>query len=165
MNGCNRVASQFRRDISREDGQAENLDMKGLLGRLHGLEVLPTVTAQSEIQLLSRDGVLENFVVAIQLVPYRRANEVRAIRVKAVPDHQVDAAKIHVAEVDGNLLSVGRARTEFVNLRHLHPHSIFMDGRWMSGCPSQGEGVKVFLKIGAMHRGRLYETVRYLRCR
>src|SRR3984957_7772717 len=146
MNGCNRVASQFGRDISRDDGQAENLDMKALLGLLHGLEVLPTVTAQSEIQLLSRDGVPENFVVTIQLVLNRRANEVRAIRIKTVPDHQVDVAKIHVSEVDGNLLSVGRARTEFVNLRHLHPHAIFMDGRWMSGGPSQVSRAKVFLR-------------------
>ena len=54
VNGGNRVASQFGRDICRDDDQPENLDTKGLI-RLHGLEVLPTVTAQSEIQLLSRD--------------------------------------------------------------------------------------------------------------
>src|ERR1700683_1687493 len=104
--------------------------MKGLLGRLHGLEVLPTVAPQSKIQLLSRDGVLENIVVAIQLVPNRRSNEVRAIRIKAVPNHQVDVAKIHVTEVDGNLLSVGGARTEFVNLRHyiLFPSAWMVDG-------------------------------------
>jgi hypothetical protein len=51
--------------------------MKGLLGHLHGLEVPPTVAAQSEIQLLSRDGVLENFVVAVQLVRI-------AVRMKSV---------------------------------------------------------------------------------
>ena len=69
MNGGNRVASQFGRDIIRDDDQPENLDMKGLLGRLHGLEVLATVTVQSEIQLLSLDGLLEHVAMAIQLAP------------------------------------------------------------------------------------------------
>ena len=54
MNGGDGLAGEFGRDIGGDDGEPENLDVKRLAGRLHGLQVLPAVVAQAQVELVSR---------------------------------------------------------------------------------------------------------------
>ena len=76
-----------------------------------------------------------------QLVADRRADEVGAIRAEALLHHQVDAAEVDVAEVDGDLLAVGAALPELSHVVLHDPAShryILRDGTWMVGGWAQG---------------------------
>ena len=58
-----------------------------------------------------------------ELIADRRANEIRAVRIKALLHQQVDMAEVDVAEIDSDLLGVARPVAELV--------SIWLDGIWM----------------------------------
>jgi hypothetical protein len=46
------------------------------------------------------------------------ANEIRAIRIKSLADHQLDLSEIDVTEVDRDLLRINRGRLERPYLGH-----------------------------------------------
>jgi hypothetical protein len=71
MNGGDGLACKFGRDIRRDDCEPENLYVHSLTGRLELLKILPAVVTQSEVELLSSNGLLDGIGVAIQLVSDR----------------------------------------------------------------------------------------------
>jgi hypothetical protein len=68
--------------------------------------------------------------MAFELVSNRGADEIGPVRVKAVPDHQIDMAKIDVAEIDRDLFGIARLWPKLMHiLCHLfHPYDIHTDG-------------------------------------
>src|SRR5271170_918972 len=73
--------------------------------------------------------------MAFELVSNCRANEISPVGVKTVLHHQVDVAKIDVAEIDRDLFIVTRFRPQLMYIfRHclpstIHPYGWYMDGR------------------------------------
>jgi hypothetical protein len=58
VNGGDGFACEFGRDIQCDDGEPEHLDVKHLAGCAHGLEVLPAVSPQAKIEVVSGNGLL-----------------------------------------------------------------------------------------------------------
>src|ERR1700752_12057 len=73
------VASELRRDVRRDGGKAQNVNVQLFSGVTCRLEMFAAVVPQSEIQARSRDGPLDHLGVAVELVADRGANEIRAV--------------------------------------------------------------------------------------
>src|ERR1700723_168897 len=78
--------------------------------------------------------------MAFELVSNCRPNEISPVGVKTVLHHQVDVAKIDVAEVDRDFLGVTWLRSQLMHIfgHHHHPLAICMDGIWMVTSGRQG---------------------------
>ena len=129
VNGSDGRARQFGRNIGRNNRETQNLNVKRLAGGLNGLQIAPRVMADAEIQLVTRDGLLDSIAIAIELVADRRADEIGAIGVEPLPHQQIDMPEIDVTEIDRDLLAVS-LRTKLLHLGHhfRHPITIHMDG-------------------------------------
>ena len=80
MNGGDGLARQFWRNVRCNDGEPENLDVKRLAGRLHGFQILPAVLPQTEVELMSRNRLLDRVRLAIELI--RIAVRMKSVRLE-----------------------------------------------------------------------------------
>src|ERR1700722_225565 len=62
------VARELRRDVRRNGGKAENVDVQLFSRVARPLEILAAVVPQAEIQARSRGGPLDHLGVAVELV-------------------------------------------------------------------------------------------------
>jgi hypothetical protein len=67
---------------------------------------------QSEVQALSRGGLLDDIGVPAELITDRGSDEIGPIRIESLLDHQVDVPEVDVAEVDRDLFGVMPVRPE-----------------------------------------------------
>ena len=131
MNGGDGFPRQLGRNICCDHRQPEHLDVKRLAGRLQGLQVLPAVLTQAEVELVPSNGLLDGVAVAIELIADRCSDEVGAVGIKTLLHQEVDVAEIDIAEVDRDLLAVtppfGRSSCTLPVISY-HPYTIHMDG-------------------------------------
>ena len=72
--------------------------------------------------------------MAFELVANRGADEIGPVRLKAVLDHQIDMAKIDVAEIDRDLFAVTWLRSELIYvLCHVQPSLYNLYGWYRDG--------------------------------
>ena len=64
--------------------------MKCLTGSLCGFQVLASVTSESELKLVSGNGLLDCIVVAVELITNGRPDKVSSIGVKSLLHKEVD---------------------------------------------------------------------------
>ena len=62
---------------------------------------------QPELELPARHGLTDGVVLPLELVSNGRADEISAICVEAVADHEIHASEVDEAKVDGNFFAVG----------------------------------------------------------
>src|SRR5690242_3326655 len=86
---------------------------------------------ETELERVPHDGLLDLLAMCREEVPNRGANEVGAVGVEAFLNQQIDVTKVHVAEVDRDLLAVGRSFAKTLNLGSHCRLSIHVDGIWM----------------------------------
>jgi hypothetical protein len=77
-----------------------------------GFKILTAVVPQSEVQALSRGGLLDDIGVPAELITDRGSDEIGPIRIESLLDHQVDVPEVDVAEVDRDLFGVMPVRPE-----------------------------------------------------
>ena len=104
--GSDGGAREFGGDIRRDSGEAQYIDLEHLSGAARRFEILAAVIPQTKIQALSGGGLFDDVGMPFELASNRRADEIGPVLVKAVLDHQIDMAKIDVAEIDRDLLAV-----------------------------------------------------------
>ena len=116
LHGGDGGAREFRRDVAGDASEAENLDVKRRPGIPRRLEILPRVVRQPELELPARHGLPDRVVLPFELVANGGADEVGAIGVEAVADHEINASEIDEAEVDRDFFAVGRLGSQLVNI-------------------------------------------------
>jgi hypothetical protein len=116
-------ARQIGRYIGGNTDQAEHVQIECLPLGAHGFEVGARIVAQSEIERVARDALLDDIGMLVELIANGGADEVRAVRIEALVHHQVDLPEIDVAEVDGDLLKVTRLRSKLAHVGY-HPDTI-----------------------------------------
>src|SRR5271170_855473 len=81
---------------------------------------------------MASNGLLDRFVMAVKLVTNRCPDKVRTIGIEPFLHEEVDVTKVDVAEVNGDLLTFARLRSEVAHVvSHLfHPCAICRDGIW-----------------------------------
>jgi len=82
------------------------MDVERLSGRSRGFEIVPRVVPQAEVQALSGRGLPDHVGVPFELVANRGTDEIRAVRVEPLLDHQIDAAKVDIAEIHRDLFGI-----------------------------------------------------------
>jgi hypothetical protein len=82
------------------------MDVERLSDRSRGFEIVPRVVPQAEVRALSGRGLPDHVGVPFELVANRGTDEIRAVRVKPLLDHQFDTAKVDIAEIHRDLLGV-----------------------------------------------------------
>ena len=109
-------------------------------GATRFLKILAAIIPQTKIQTFSGGGLFDDLGMAFELVSNCRANEISPVGVEAVLHHQVDVAKIDVAEIDRDLFTVTRFRSQLMHIfRHTyHPYNIHMDGIRMAWIAVKG---------------------------
>jgi len=65
-------------------GKAKNLNVKCLAGGLYGFQVLASVTSESEIKLVSSNGLFDRIVMAVELITNGRPNKVGSVGIKSL---------------------------------------------------------------------------------
>src|SRR5271169_2383002 len=81
---------------------------------------------------MASDGLLDRVVMAVKLVANGCPDKVRTIGIEPLLHEEIDMTEVDVAEVDGDLLAIGRLRSKltYVASHQFHPLSICMDGIW-----------------------------------
>ena len=92
--------------------------MKLFAGGCEGLKVLARIVPETKLQRMPHDRFPDLLAMGRELIADRRANEIRAVRIKALLHQQVDMAEVDVAEIDRDLLGVARPVAELVNFTH-----------------------------------------------
>src|SRR3954449_1383275 len=87
--------------------------------------------SESELKLVSSDGLLDRIVMAVELIANRRPNKVRSIGVESLLHKEIDLTQVYTSQVDGNFLTIGRLGPKFADIvGHLyHLYTIHMDGK------------------------------------
>src|ERR1700745_1622488 len=116
---------ELGRNIQGNAGKAQDPNVEDVSGVTRGLEVLTAEMSQPKIKALARRRLLHDIGVPIELVTNGRADEVGPIRIKTLLHHQIDVAKVDIAEVDGDLFGVTASRTQLVDCAgHRVPYNI-----------------------------------------
>src|SRR5262245_31525156 len=95
---------------------------------------------ETKLQRMSHNRFPDLLAMGCKLVSDRRANEVRAVGIKALLHQQIDVSKVDVTQVNSDLFGFARSIAEPVNFRRhniLHLIRWYMDGTWMI---SRGRG-------------------------
>lgn len=66
--------------------------MQCLTSGLYGFQVSASVMSESELKLVSSDGLLDRIVMAVELIANSRPNKVRSIRVESLLHKEIDLA-------------------------------------------------------------------------
>jgi hypothetical protein len=83
--GGNGGAGEFGRDVLRDAGKAQNIDMQHNTGPPRRFEILSAVVAQTELQAFSGRGLFDDVSVAFELVTDRRSEEISAVGIEPRP--------------------------------------------------------------------------------
>src|SRR5262245_60265989 len=122
-------------NVRSEAREAKHPDVKLLTSFLHDLQIRARVMPETELERVPHDGLLDLLAMCREEVSDRGANEVGAVGVEALLNQQIDVTKVHVAEVDRDLLAVARSFAKALNLssqsRFLHPCGWYMDDAGM----------------------------------
>src|SRR5690242_10171315 len=151
-NRGNCLAGELGGHIWSDTGQAQDMDVQLLPGVTRRLQIFAAVLPQTQIQALSISGALDHLRVAFELIPDRRPNEIGAVRIKALPDHEIDLAQVDVTDVDRDLLGIARLRAQIPNVVRVHaaisrPSSWMIDG-WQHGAFKAGGSKKLAVTRG-----------------
>ena len=125
---------------------------------LHGLQILSAVSTQTKVELVSSNGLLDGVVVAIELIADRGPDEVGAIGIKALMHQEVYVAEIDIAEIDRDLLAIGRFWPQRLDLASHALPSIYHPCGWHM------EGVGVHCKGMPPEADMGRESVRWSSC-
>jgi len=71
--------------------------VKCLTGSLYGFQVLASVTSESELKLVSSDGLLDRIVMAVELIANGRPNKVGSIGVESLLHKEIDLAQVYTS--------------------------------------------------------------------
>src|SRR4029453_5453324 len=125
-----------RRHVRSDSGEPEHLDVKLLTSGFHGLQIRARIVSETKFQRMAHDRFTDFLAMGRKLVTDRRADEVRAVGIKAFLHQQIDAAEVDVTQVDCDLFGFARPIAEPVNFsRHwpyLHLNRWYMDGSRMA---------------------------------
>ncbi len=108
-------------DVDRSDGatcefwchiggntrEPEHLNIESFPGCFCGFELFSGVVPQPKVELLPRHRLLHGVGMTVELVADGCSDEVSAVRVKPVLDHQVDMAEVNVAKINRDLEVIG----------------------------------------------------------
>ena len=93
---------EIGRDILRDAGKAEDVDVQHLAGVPRRFEIRTGVVPKTKVKAFAGRGLLDHVGVTFELIADRRSDEIGAIRVESVLYHQVDVAQVDIAEIDGD---------------------------------------------------------------
>jgi hypothetical protein len=105
-NRGNGGAGEIGRDILRDAGKAEDVDVQHFAGPPRRFEIRASAGSQTEVQAFAGRGLLDDVGVTLELIANRRSDEIGAVRIKSVPHHQIDVAQVDIAEIDRDFLGV-----------------------------------------------------------
>src|ERR1700731_481493 len=127
---CDRGAGQLRRHVVGYTRQAQYPDIEHPPARARGFKIFPAVVPKSQVQALSRGGLLDHLGMPVELIADCRANEIGPIRIESLLDHQVDVAEVDIAEIDRDLLGLAPL---WAQLEHVASHhcTILLPSQWM----------------------------------
>src|ERR1700722_323137 len=115
-------AGEIGRDVLRDAGKTEDVDMQHLAGLPRRFEICARVIPQTEVQAFTGRGLLDHLGVSLDLIADRRPDEIRAVRIESVLHHQIHMAQVDIAKIDGDLLGFRRLRPQVLDIRrHLIP--------------------------------------------
>ena len=120
-NRGNGGAGEIGRDVLRDGGKAEDVDVQHLAGALRRFEILAGVVPQTEVKAFAGRGLPDDVGVAFELVADRRPDEIRPVRVKPFLHHEIDVTEVDITKVDRDLLGVGSLGAQ---LAHIIGHEI-----------------------------------------
>src|SRR5580704_1557226 len=127
-------AGEIGRDVLRDGGKTEHVDMQHLAGLPRRFEIRARVIPQTELQAFTGRGLLDHVGVPLELVADRRPDEIRAVRIESVLHHQIHMAQVDIAKIDGDLLGFRRLRPQVLDIRG-HLISIHLPStRMVYGC-------------------------------
>src|SRR4029077_1833553 len=89
------------------------------------------IVSETKFQRMAHDRFTHLIAMGRKMVADRRANEVRAVGIKAFLHQQIDVAEVDVTQVDCDLFGFARSIAEPVNLgghAWLHLCGWYMDG-------------------------------------
>ena len=90
-------------------GEPEHLDVKLFTGGFDGLQIRARIVPETELQRMPHDRFPDLLAMGRKLVADRRANEVRAVGIKAFLHQQIDVAEVDVTQVDRDLFGFARS--------------------------------------------------------
>src|SRR5262249_9423748 len=132
---CNERQRKRRRHVGGNGGEPEHLDVKLFTGGFDGLEIRARIVPKTKLQRMPHDRFPDLLAMGRKLVADGRANEVRAVGIKAFLHQQIDMAEVDVTQVDGDLFGFARSIAEPLNSNgrghHLHLSRWYMDGAGM----------------------------------
>src|SRR3954462_4563888 len=135
-------AGEFGGDVRGDGGEPQDADVEQLPGIKYRFEILAAEVSQAEVDALACHRLADDVGMPFDLVADGGAYEVGAVRVEAFLRQQVDVAEVNIAEVDRDLLAVGRLRSDLSYVAG-HLMSILPPPAWMvSGaglCVIQGK--------------------------
>src|SRR5215208_6040939 len=125
-------ASKLGRDILRDAGKAQNIDVQHLAGALHRFEIVAAVVSQSEVQTFPGRRLPYDVGMTFELIPDRRTDEIGTVRVEPFLNHQIDVTKIDKAKIDRDFFCFGRLGSKFPYIAHRKaPSNNHLVGRYM----------------------------------
>src|SRR3990170_1857783 len=124
--------SERRRHVRGNGGEPEHLDVKLFTGSFDGLQIRARIVPETKLQRMPHDRFPDLLAMSRKLIADRRANEVRAVGIKAFLHQQIDVAEVDVTQVDRDLFGFARSIAEPVNFGGhrpiLHLYRWYMDG-------------------------------------
>ena len=121
-----------RRHIGRNAGQADHLDVQLFTSRFDRLQIRAGEMAETELQRMPHDRLLDFLRMGRKPVADRGPDEVGAVRIKALLHKQIDVAEVDVTEIDRDLFRFARSVAEPMNFggHHVlhHLYGWYMDG-------------------------------------
>src|ERR1700723_616213 len=127
-------AGEIGRDVLRDAGKTEHVDMQHLAGLPRRFEIRARVIPQTEVQAFTGRGLLDDVGVPLELIADCRPDEIRAVRIESVLHHQIHMAQVDIAKIDGDLLGFRRLRPQVLDIWG-HLSSIHKPSAWMvHGC-------------------------------
>ena len=76
-------AGEIGRDILRNAGKAEHVNVQHLAGSPRRFEIGAGVIPQTEVQAFARRGLLDHVGVTLELIADRGSDEIGAVRIKS----------------------------------------------------------------------------------
>jgi hypothetical protein len=80
--------------------------MEQLSGRAHRFQIFTAEMPQAELHFFSGYRLLDRVSMSFELIPDGGANEVGAVRVKPLLNHQIDVTEIDMTKVDRDFLAI-----------------------------------------------------------
>ena len=111
--GFDSGARQFRCHVVGNAGQSDDLDVQSLACSYHRFQVGAAVVLKANRERSTGHRLPHGFGMQCKLVSKCRSHEVRAVRIEALLDQQVDVTQIDHADIDRHLLRLARALPVF----------------------------------------------------